>query len=90
MKIVKLTLVPFLVAFIMLICPMNKSAQATDLDRFEATGQIHVLGENENTTTPGYFDNSEEPVVSRGLRYTTVISTGPSLLTLRRSLFVRA
>ena len=53
----------FLAALVTWFCPANKSAQAIDLKRFEATGQVHVLGVNEFTSTPGFFDRDEEPVL---------------------------
>lgn len=76
MKIVKLTLVLCLVAMVTLIYPLTKSVQAVDLDRFEATGQIHILGENDATTTPGFFDNSEPPVLTMKSGETVIIETG--------------
>lgn len=76
MNMKKVSCILFLVALVMLVCPMGKSAHAIDLDRFEATGQIHILGENDQTTTPGFFDNSEPPVLRMKSGETVIIETG--------------
>ena len=69
-------LILFLVAMVTWFCPFSKSAQAIDLNRFEATGQVHILGENEFTTTPGFFDKSEKPVLKINSGDTVIVETG--------------
>jgi len=66
----------FLAALVILMSPMGKIAQALDLNRYEATGQIRVLGENDQTTTPGYYDNSEPPVMTMKSGETIIVETG--------------
>jgi hypothetical protein len=56
----KVWFILFLAALVTWFWPLDKSAQAIDLQRFEATGQIHVLGVNEFTSTPGFFDRDEK------------------------------
>jgi hypothetical protein len=62
----KVWFILFLAALVTWFWPLDKSAQAIDLQRFEATGQIHVLGVNEFTSTPGFFDRDEKPVLKIG------------------------
>jgi acetamidase/formamidase len=73
MNMKRITIALLSVALIMLVCPM---AQATDLERWEATGQVHVLGENDQTTTPGFFDNAEDPVLRMNSGETVIVETG--------------
>jgi acetamidase/formamidase len=72
----KVWFILFLAALVTWFWPLDKSAQAIDLQRFEATGQIHVLGVNEFTSTPGFFDRDEKPVLKIGSGDTVVIETG--------------
>lgn len=66
----------FISVFIILSVPMGKTAQALDTDRWEATGKVHILGENDQTTTPGYYDNSEPPVLTIKSGETVIVETG--------------
>lgn len=70
------SLILLLVVLVTWFYPLGKSVQAIDPQRFEATGKVHILGENEFTTTPGYFDNSEEPVLKMNSGDTVIVETG--------------
>jgi len=63
-------------AIVMVVSPLGNIAQADGIERLEATGQIHILGVNEETSTPGFFDNSEPPVLKIDSGDTVIVETG--------------
>ncbi|MBI5167611.1 MAG: acetamidase/formamidase family protein, partial [candidate division NC10 bacterium] len=57
-----------------------KTAKALDLKRMEATGKIHILGNNPTTSTDGYWDNSVKPALYMNSGDIVHVETGTHLM----------
>ncbi len=59
---------------------MTPKAHALETKRMDMSGKVHVLGFNQMTATPGYWDNSRKPVLTMKSGEIVYVETGTHLL----------
>ncbi len=59
---------------------LTTNAFAVETKRLDMSGKVHILGFNEMTSTPGFWDNSRKPVLIMKSGETVIIETGTHLL----------
>ena len=55
-------------------------ARAVGMRRMDMSGQVHILGCNEMTSTDGYWDNSTKPVLNMKSGDIVYVETGTHLM----------
>jgi len=59
---------------------LASKAHALETKRLDMSGKVHVLGFNQMTATPGYWDNSTKPVLTMKSGEIVYVETGTHLL----------